>query len=152
MSDVEFFSAYVQDQISIGEHFDIVAGLRYDHFEISGTDFIPAVDRPFARSDDKLSPRIGLIWKPAENASVYASYSRSFLPRSGDQFVSLAPNQDNLAPEKFTNYEVGAKWDIRPDLNVTLALFQLDRTNITIVDPANPLNALSLASDPHKGR
>jgi catecholate siderophore receptor len=150
-SEVEFFSAYVQDQISISEHFDIVAGLRYDHFEISGTDFIPATDRPFARSDDKLSPRLGLIWKPVENASVYASFSRSFLPRSGDQFVSLAPNQDNLAPEKFTNYEIGAKWDIRPDLNVTLALFQLDRTNITIVDPANPLNALLLPATRTKG-
>jgi catecholate siderophore receptor len=151
VSDVEFFSAYVQDQISISEHFDIVAGLRYDHFEISGTDFIPAVDRPFARSDNKLSPRIGLIWKPVENASVYASYSRSFLPRSGDQFVSLALNQDNLAPEKFSNYELGAKWDIRPDLNATIALFQLDRTNITIVDPANPLNALLLPATRTKG-
>jgi catecholate siderophore receptor len=150
-SEVEFFSAYVQDQISIGEHFDIVAGLRYDHFEISGTDFIPLIDRPFARSDNKLSPRVGLIWKPVENASIYASYSRSFLPRAGDQFVSLAPNQDNLAPEKFTNYEVGAKWDIRPDLNVTLALFQLDRTNTTAVDPANPLNILRLPGTRTKG-
>jgi catecholate siderophore receptor len=150
-SEVEFFSAYVQDQISIGEHFDIVAGLRYDHFAISGTDFIPVIDRPFARSDDKLSPRIGLIWKPVENASIYASYSRSFLPRAGDQFVSLAPNQDNLAPEKFTNYELGAKLDIRPDLNVTLALFQLDRTNTTAVDPANPLNILRLPGTRTKG-
>jgi catecholate siderophore receptor len=150
-SDVEFFSAYVQDQISIGEQFDIVAGLRYDHFEIKGVDFIPLFDRPFARKDDKLSPRLGLIWKPAENASIYASFSRSFLPRAGDQFVSLAPNQDNLAPEKFTNYEIGAKWDIRPDLNVTAALFQLDRTNNTAVDPLNPLNAIRLPGTRTKG-
>jgi catecholate siderophore receptor len=151
VSHVEFFSAYMQDQISIGEHFDIVAGLRYDHFEINGIDFIPAVDRPFARSDDKLSPRFGLIWKPVENASIYASFSRSFLPRAGDQFISLALNQDNLAPEKFTNYELGAKWDIRPDLNVTLALFQLDRTNTTAVNPANPLTAIRLPGTRTKG-
>jgi catecholate siderophore receptor len=59
VSDVEFFSAYVQDQISIGEHVDIVAGLRYDSFDIQGIDLFPAVDRPFARKDDKISPRIG---------------------------------------------------------------------------------------------
>jgi catecholate siderophore receptor len=151
VSDVEFFSAYAQDQISIGEHFDIVAGLRYDHFEIKGIDFIPAVDRPFSRSDDKLSPRFGLIWKPQENASVYASFSRSFLPRSGDQFVSLSTVQENLAPEKFTNYEIGAKWDIRPDLNVTAALFQLDRSNATTPDPLNPLVSINVGKTRTKG-
>jgi catecholate siderophore receptor len=150
-SEVEFFSAYVQDQISIGDHFDIVAGLRYDHFEITGVDFIPAVDRPFARSDDKVSPRLGLIWKPAENASVYASFSQSFLPRSGDQFVTLSAVQQNLAPEKFTNYEVGAKWDIRPDLSATLAMFQLDRTNATTPDPANPLLSINVGETRTQG-
>jgi catecholate siderophore receptor len=150
-SKVEFFSAYLQDQISIGEHFDIVAGVRYDRFEINGVDFIPAVDRPFARTDDKISPRLGLIWKPAENASVYASYSRSFLPRSGDQFISLTTTQENLAPEKFTNYEFGAKWDIRPDLSATLALFQLDRTNATTPNPANPLVTINVGETRTKG-
>ena len=151
VSDVKFFSAYAQDQVSLGDHFDVVVGLRYDSFEIKGTDFIPLVDRPFGRSDKKVSPRIGLIWKPQENISVYSSYSQSFLPRSGDQFITLALNQDNLSPEKFTNYELGAKWDIRPDLNVTAAVFRLDRTNTTIVDPANPLNALLLPGTRTKG-
>jgi len=151
VSDVEFVSAYVQDQIGIGEHFDIVIGLRYDHFEIDGIDFIPAVDRPFDRSDDKISPRFGLIWKPQENISIYSSFSRSFLPRSGDQFISLTTTQENLAPEKFTNYELGAKWDIRPDLNVTAALFQLDRANATTPDPANPLTSINVGETRTKG-
>lgn len=151
VSDVEFVSAYVQDQIGIGEHFDIVIGLRYDHFEIDGIDFIPAVDRAFDRSDDKISPRFGLIWKPQENISIYSSFSRSFLPRSGDQFISLTTTQENLAPEKFTNYELGAKWDIRPDLNVTAALFQLDRANATTPDPANPLTSINVGETRTKG-
>jgi catecholate siderophore receptor len=151
VSQVQFVSAYMQDQISIGDHFDVVAGLRFDHFEIDGVDFIPAVDRAFARSDDKISPRLGLIWKPQENASVYASFSRSFLPRSGDQFISLSTTTQNLAPEKFTNYEIGAKWDIRPDLNVTAALFQLDRSNATTPDPANPLTTINIGETRIKG-
>lgn len=151
VSDVEFFSAYVQDQIGIGEHFDIVVGLRYDHFEIDGIDFIPAIDRPFARSDDKISPRFGLIWKPQENVSIYSSFSRSFLPRSGDQFISLTTTQENLAPEKFTNYELGAKWDIFPNLNVTATLFQLDRSNATTPDPANPLTSINVGKTRTKG-
>ncbi len=151
VSEVEFFSAYVQDQISISEHFDVVAGLRYDRFDINGVDLFPAVDRPFARQDDKISPRIGLIYKPQENISIYSSYSQSFLPRSGDQFLTLTTTQENLAPEKFTNYEVGAKWDIRPELNVTLALFQLDRSNATTPDPANPLVSINVGKTRTKG-
>ena len=151
VSDVEFFSAYVQDQISIGEQFDIVAGLRYDSFDIQGIDLFPAIDRPFARKDDKVSPRIGLIFKPQENVSIYSSYSQSFLPRSGDQFLTLSTTQENLAPEKFTNYELGAKWDIRPDLNVTLALFQLERTNATTPNPANPLTTINIGKTRTKG-
>ncbi len=135
VSDVQVFSAYAQDQISIGSHLYVVVGLRFDRFKINGTDRIPAVPRDFARTDEKLSPRFGLIFKPQENVSIYASYSKSFLPRAGDQFLTLTTTQENLAPEQFANYEVGAKWDIRPDLNVTLALFQLDRSNATTRNP-----------------
>ena len=56
-----------------------------------------------------------------------------------------------LAPEKFTNYEVGAKWDIRPDLNVTLAMFQLDRTNATTPDPNNVTATINVGETRTKG-
>lgn len=149
-SDVQFFSAYAQDQISFGEHVDVVVGLRYDRFEIKGTDLI-GTPRAFIRTDDKVSPRIGLILKPQENISIYGSYSQSFLPRSGDQFLTLTTTQQNLAPEKFTNYELGAKWDIRPDLNITLALFQLDRTNATTPDPNNVTTSINIGETRTKG-
>lgn len=151
VSDVRFLSAYVQDQVSLGDHFDIVVGVRYDRFDIKGTDLIPLVDRPFSRTDKKFSPRVGLIWKPQENISVYSSYSQSFLPRSGDQFVSLTTTQENLAPEKFTNAEIGAKWDILPNLNVTIAVFQLDRSNATTPDPGNPLTSINIGKTRTKG-
>ena len=151
VSDVKFFSAYVQDQISFGDHIDIVAGLRYDNFDIEGTDLFPAVDRPFARKDEKVSPRLGLIFKPQENISLYGCYSQSFLPRSGDQFLALTVTQQNLAPEKFTNYELGAKWDVQPNLNVTLAVFQLERSNATTPDPRNPVASINIGTTRTQG-
>lgn len=150
VSDVTVFSAYAQDQISIGAHFDVVVGLRYDRFKITGTDLI-GTPRPFARTDEKVSPRAGLIFKPRENISIYGSYSQSFLPRSGDQFLTMTAAQANLAPEKFTNYEVGAKWDIRPGLNATVALFQLDRTNATTPNPANVAETIVVGATRTKG-
>lgn len=149
-SQVEFFSAYVQDQISIGDQFDIVAGLRYDSFDIEGVD-ITGGNRAFGRKDEKVSPRLGLIYKPQENVSIYSSYSRSFQPRSGDQFLTLSTTEENLAPEKFTNYETGAKWDVRPDFSLTLAAYQLDRTNATTPDPANPAISINIGGTRVRG-
>jgi catecholate siderophore receptor len=149
-SDVTFFSAYAQDQISFGDHVDVVVGVRYDRFEIEGVDKVGA-GRTFARTDEKVSPRIGLILKPQDNISLYSSYSQSFLPRSGDQFLTMTAAQENLAPEKFTNYEIGGKWDVRPDLNVTLALFQLDRTNATTPNPDNVTQTINVGGTRTKG-
>ena len=61
-----------------------------------------------------------------------------------------ATNQ-NLAPEEFTNYELGGKWDIRPGLNVTAALFQLDRTNATTPNPANPAQTILIGETRTRG-
>lgn len=150
-SDVTVLSVYAQDQIAFGDHVDVVVGLRYDRFRIEGTDFIGSAPRPFSRTDEKVSPRLGLILKPRENMSFYGSFSRSFLPRSGDQFLSLTATQSNLAPERFTNYEIGAKWDIRPELSATLALFQLDRTNATTPDPNNVAATINIGGTRTKG-
>lgn len=148
-SDVEFFSLYAQDQISIGEHVLIVGGLRYDRFEIDVVDRIEVADGAadgngglFRRVDNEVSPRIGLILKPRQNVSFYASYALSFLPRSGDQFLSLDPSSAALEPEEFKNYELGFKWDIRPDLSFTGAVFRLDRENGTAVDPTDVNNRI----------
>ena len=124
-SDVQVLSLYAQDQIDIGEHFKLIAGVRFDQFEIDVND-IQNTAR-FSRTDEEISPRIGIIYKPMDNVSAYASYSKSFLPRSGDQFLELTDASSQLAPEEFNNQEIGIKWDIRSSLSLTAAVFKLDR-------------------------
>jgi len=144
VSDVTFYSVYLQDQIGLGDHFDVVLGARYDRFEIDVNDI--QAGRQLSRTDTEWSPRVGLIFKPLEQVSIYASYTKTFLPRSGDQFLTLTPAQATLAPEAFDNYEFGAKWDIAANLRVSAAVFQLDRENGVVVDPANPANSLITGS------
>jgi catecholate siderophore receptor len=132
-SGVRSLSAYVQDQVEIGEHLQLVAGGRYDEFRIAATNLLGGAVT--GRSDGTWSPRLGLIVKPMANLSIYASYAKSFLPQSGDQFTTLAANLTTLAPEQFRNLEGGVKWDVRTGLAFTAALFQLDRTNTRATDP-----------------
>ena len=122
------FAVFVQDQIAIGEHFEILAGIRYDRFSLDFTNLL-VTGGDFQRTDNLWSPRLGLVYKPVANASLYFSYSKSFLPQSGDQFNSLDASTAALEPESFENIELGGKWDVSPDFNMTLAIYQLDRTN-----------------------
>lgn len=131
MSDLKFLSLYVQDQISVGDHFDIIGGVRFDRFDLDVNDIQNSL--LLSRTDEKFSPRFGAIYKPQENISIYASYAKSFLPRSGDQFLTLDPTNANLAPETFENYEIGVKWDLTPALSLTTALFRLDRDDQSIL-------------------
>ena len=130
----EAFGLYVQDQARIGEHVEIVAGLRRDWFNLDVTNRLSGVT--FERDDALWSPRLGVVVKPTDAVSFYASFSRSFLPQSGDQFSSLDVTLAALKPERFTNLEVGAKWRVIAALDVTLAAYRLDRTNTREVDPA----------------
>lgn len=130
ISDLDQVSVYGQDQISFGSKIDLIAGLRYDRFDNSITNrFASPAPLRVTRVDELWSPRLGLVFKPAPQASIYTSYSRSFLPQSGDQFLSFNATAATLKPEKFDNYEVGAKWDVTPKLSLTTAVFRLDRVN-----------------------
>jgi catecholate siderophore receptor len=127
---------YAQDQVRPAEWLEIVAGLRFDSFRVRVYDLRSGAE--FSRTDHLWSPRLGLVFKPNRRLSVYASYSRSYLPQSGDQFSSLTAITDALKPERFDNYEVGAKLQLRGGLLATAAVYRLDRSNTRATDPAQP--------------
>lgn len=132
-SDASFWSVYAQDQIDLGQYVKIIGGMRLDRFSIASTNRVNQFGGQ--RTDSKWSPRIGLIIKPRDNLSVYASLARSFLPQSGDQFTVLDATTEALAPEEFRNLEAGVKWDISDALAFTSAVFRLDRSNTRATDP-----------------
>ena len=127
---------YMQDQVELSPHWQAIAGLRLDAFTVRFHNNRNGQD--FERYDRLVSPRGGVIFKPITPASLYASYGVSHLPSSGDQFTSLSATTQSLEPERFRNYELGAKWDVRPALALTGAVFRLDRSNSTAPDPADP--------------
>ncbi len=129
------WAVYAQDQLEISPSIQFVAGLRYDNFNVGVVNWNNASQ--LSQVNNLVSPRAGMIVKPLDNLSFYGNYSVSYLPATGDQFTSLAVNQLALQPEQFTNYEGGVKWEPTQDLLVTLAFYQLDRTNTTLPNPFN---------------
>jgi catecholate siderophore receptor len=133
-------AAYAQDQVALSRHLQAVLGLRVDRFTVSLHNNRDGVD--FASHDNLISPRAGLIFKPLDPVSVYGSYSLSYLPRAGDQLSSLSITNQALDPERFRNYEIGAKWDLTPSLALTSAAYQLRRDNVAVPDPIDPTKSI----------
>jgi catecholate siderophore receptor len=131
-ADLSVFSAYIQDEIKVADWLRVVLGARFDSFEITVLDNRNGITR--TRKDDKVSPRLGVILKPQENLSIYGSYSETFLPRSGDQFADLGGGADALDPDTFSNLEAGVKWDIRPGVALTGAVFEIEQSSPQVAD------------------
>ena len=50
---------------------------------------------------------------------------------------------EGLKPERFDNYEIGAKWELLDGLLATAAVYQLDRVNTRATDPVTRLTVLT---------
>ena len=134
-SQADIAAVYVQDQIEFSEHWMAVVGLRYDRFDTDMTDI--TTNARYSSRDSMWSPRAGLIYKPRQDMSFYASYSMTFQPRAGEQLTSLSSSTQSLEPEKFINKELGWKWDLNDRLSLTAAAYQLDRENVAVTDPTD---------------
>lgn len=146
---VNLAAAYVQDQIEISRYVQILAGARFDYFDL---DFHNNRNNSDLRRIDRLvSPRFGIVVKPIASLSLYGNYNISYLPSSGDQFSSLTSVTQQVKPEKFTNYEVGVKWDIVNQLSLTSAFYRLDRTNTRANHPTDPTIILQTGSQRTNG-
>ncbi len=146
---VNVAATYLQDQIELSRHFQLLAGLRIDHFDLRYHN--NRTGENLRRVDNLVSPRAGLVFQPAAPISVYASFSVSHLPGSGDQFSSLTAVTQQVKPEKFTNYELGAKWDVRRSLSLTASVYRLDRTNTRATDPNDPARIVQTGSQRSNG-
>jgi len=124
-TDISVRSFYIQDQIDLTDRLILVLGGRYDTFDVTVDDIKNGTSA--SREDSEFSPRLGLIFKPRNNVSLYYSYSESFSPRSGEQYKKFADGEqvpgENLRPDYFESAEMGVKVDLSKDLSLTAAYF-----------------------------
>lgn len=142
-------AAYVQDLMTLSKQWQLIVGARHDRFKMDFTNLRNG--QRLQQSNSEWSPRVGLVYKPIEPVSVYASYSKTFLPRSGDQLSSLSLTTAALDPETYENREIGFKWDLRRDLSLSTAVYQMDRRNVAVVDPVDPTKMILVDGQRNKG-
>ena len=130
-TDITVYSIFVQDEIEFSEALTLVLGARFDSFDIDVTDNKTA-SKSGSQKDEEFTPRAGIIYKPQENISIYASYSETFVPSSGEQFANLGGK--GFDPSEYTNLEAGVKWDFTSGYSVTAAIFQGNQDVVEKID------------------
>ncbi len=119
--------AYLNDTVSIGSHWKVIGGVRWDRFQahISNSSSAPGYAD---QTNYFTSVRAGAIYQPTDWQSYYVSYGTSFNPSL--EALTVTNLTQNLAPQHTKSYEVGGKWDLLGgNLSVTSALFNQEMDN-----------------------
>lgn len=134
--DNTIFGAYMQDQVKLIDQLQLVAGAQY--ISESTTHERRDKDLTFEKDDAGFLPRVGLVFLPVENLSVYGSYSTSFSPTNAEQ--ENAEGNIDFEPEFGTQIEAGVKFNLfNSKLGGSAAFFTLNRKNA--LNPTDERNA-----------
>ena len=120
---------YVQDFISLTNQFKVMAGLRWSYLEnMNGikTEFTKNNEKSFIKnspsSNQALSPKLGLVYTPNQDLTVFGTYTNSFSANTGRDIEGSA-----LAPTTIDQYELGAKKNLwNGALALNLSVYQID--------------------------
>lgn len=152
------YAFYVQDTITLNDQWELSAGVRADRFhtKTDATTRQAAVTAPAVQTipvgtllasdahltDELFGWKLGGVYKPASNGSIYVSYANSELPPGGANFALNTTNatnninNPNLDPQEGTNTELGTKWNVLNNkLFLTAALFRSTNENEIATNP-----------------
>ena len=157
--DIDTLALYAYDTMQLSERWQLTGGFRVEHFDAvigsrEAATGLPAGPDGYSIDAETLSGKIGVVFKPAAHASLYASWGVSSLPpgsflsnpdisRTGNNaFPGLTgQNNQNAKVQRAVNYELGGKWDLADGrVSTTAALFRTERRNVGISGktPGNP--------------
>lgn len=118
---------YLQDQIRINEEWIAVVGARFDKFEDEN------IETKIKIKDNHISPRVGAIYQPNKDTSVFINRSEGFNPQNP---TSQPESSDLLSPETSTQYELGIKniW-LDGNINTTITTYHIIKEDVVVSNP-----------------
>ncbi|HJV68407.1 catecholate siderophore receptor Fiu [Ideonella sp.] len=137
-------AAYLFDTIKLNPQWQLLAGLRHEHYgaETDRVDLVSNVLTPHALSQrgDITSWKLGVVYKPAANGSIYLAYADATTPPGGntltlttDSVSASSADRAGLKPQRSQNLELGTKWELlNGQLALTATAYQSSNRNETI--------------------
>ncbi|AWG22119.1 TonB-dependent siderophore receptor [Flavobacterium faecale] len=140
-TDSQRFGAYFQDLISLTDKFKVLAGIRWSWIESEASTYKETLVNKFQtvapenntptvapkRLDNAFSPKVGLVYQPTRDITIFSSYSNSFTPNTSGTTVDLQP----VKPSIIDQYEAGIKTDFwRGILSTNVTVYQISNNNL----------------------
>jgi iron complex outermembrane recepter protein len=134
---------YAQDQIALPFNLHLLAGFRYDHAKIKSADTFGGVTSTTKSKQEKIKPRVGLVWQPIKELSFYGNYVENF---GVPNLFSVGVDGNPLKAETAQQWEAGIKSELLDGrFSATVAWFQLTKQNIPTGHPDPALAALGFS-------
>lgn len=163
--EIDTAAVYVYDTMELSDRWQLTGGLRAESYDVTlgSRDLatgLPTGPDGYEVGESTLSGKLGIVFKPADNGSVYAAVGVSSLPpgsylsnpdisRTGDNAFPGLVGQNNEAADvqRAVNYELGTKWELAGGrLSWTAAYFHTERRKVAItgVTPGVPDSPVTL--------
>jgi len=123
---------YFQDQIALTDAFQVRIGGRFDWLKQNTEDKLR--QQTADQSEKHFSPQLGLVYQLTDNWSLYSTYGEGYRLNFGTDFQG-----NGFEPNQSESVELGSKWSLLDNsLDITLAYFDSEQTNIIVADFQNP--------------
>ncbi len=140
---------YAQDLIEVSEKLNFLAALRFDHYHMEKqTSGISSGRNKIEKTPTKtivnkaLTYRLGAVYQPKEDLSLYASYASFFKPKRtvyNDTYIYLDKDgkeffpkdgEELFEPEDGYQFETGIKYDYSDKLQINASAYYIKKNNI----------------------
>jgi catecholate siderophore receptor len=144
---IDTVALYAYDTVRFSERWQASGGARLERYKAKYDVRTVATGAvaPFEVDDTLLTGKLGLVFKPTRNGSLYVSWGLAAQPPGTNNLSNdngsrntgtpgtTGQNSPNADPVESYNYEAGVKWDFfQRRLTTSLALFRSERTNIVV--------------------
>lgn len=145
--DATDYAAFATERLWFTPQWSLIGNLRWDSYDSSyftqtiGSTTTPSVTTPLSANSEFFSPRVSLVYEPADDKTFHASYGRSTTPQ-GTSIVGagtgISATTADLQPDKAETWEIGAKYGLDRlglrDVQLTGSLFLTNKKNATKLD------------------
>ncbi len=121
-SEYDYYGIYFQDLVTFNDQWQMVFGGRFDQ-----------QNKENANSESFI-PKLGVLYHPIDNATVYVNYSEGFEPQSSETLNDETDKNHGMEIDAVisTQIEIGGKWQVSDRLMLETAIFDIEKSGALI--------------------
>ncbi len=148
--NIRQMAIYVEDQLTVTEKLKFIGGVRHDKLDIDWIYFDQAGSPAESKQHAKNSYRTGVVYDLTNATTVYGSYATA--AEAGGTLLLLNRNQSQLDLTQAKQLEIGLKQEFANQKGEwTLAFYNIEKRNVFVPDPINPVNRLPVGKQSSQG-